>query len=57
VAAQVVHLTDRLTTLATVNGRTRRWLRNTLLRLLDHVPAVGRTLAMNLSGLVNRDVS
>jgi 2-polyprenyl-6-methoxyphenol hydroxylase-like FAD-dependent oxidoreductase len=56
VAAQVVHLTDRLTTLATVNGRTRRWLRNTLLRLLDHVPAVGRTLAMNLSGLVNRDV-
>ena len=57
VAAQVVHLTDRLTALATVNGRTRRWLRNTLLRLLDHVPAVGRTLAMNLSGLVNRDVS
>jgi 2-polyprenyl-6-methoxyphenol hydroxylase-like FAD-dependent oxidoreductase len=57
VAAQVVHLTDRLTALATVNGRTRRLLRNTLLRLLDHVPAVGRTLAMNLSGLVNRKAS
>lgn len=54
VAAQVVHLTDRLTALATVRGRTRRRLRNALLRLVDRVPAVGAKLAMNLSGLVNR---
>jgi 2-polyprenyl-6-methoxyphenol hydroxylase-like FAD-dependent oxidoreductase len=54
VAEQVVHLTDRLTALATVRGRARRRLRNALLRLLDHVPVVGRKLAMNLSGLVNR---
>jgi len=51
VAAMVVHLTDRLTALATVHGPVRRRARNALLWVLDHVPAVGRKLAMNLSGL------
>jgi 2-polyprenyl-6-methoxyphenol hydroxylase-like FAD-dependent oxidoreductase len=54
VAAQVVHLTDRLTALATVRGPVRRRARNMLLWVLDHVPAVSRKLAMNLSGLANR---
>jgi 2-polyprenyl-6-methoxyphenol hydroxylase-like FAD-dependent oxidoreductase len=53
VAAKVVHLTDRLTALATVRGPVRRRARNALLWVLDHVPAVGRKLAMNLSGLAN----
>jgi len=55
VAAQVVHLTDRLTALATVRGTSRRRARNALLRSLDHIPAVNRKLAMNLSGLVHGD--
>jgi 2-polyprenyl-6-methoxyphenol hydroxylase-like FAD-dependent oxidoreductase len=55
VAAKVVHLTDRLTALATVEGGGRRRARNALLRMLDNVPVVSRTLAMNLSGLAFND--
>jgi 2-polyprenyl-6-methoxyphenol hydroxylase-like FAD-dependent oxidoreductase len=53
IARQVVEFTDRLTRLATV-GRTLRPLRNTLLRLLAHVPAFRHQLAWRLSGLVYR---
>ncbi len=55
VAAKVVHLTDRMTAMATVQGRGRRSARNALLRTLDRIPAVSRKLAMNLSGLVFND--
>ncbi len=53
IARQVVAFTDRLTRLATV-GRGLRPLRNALLKLLAHVPAVRRQLAWRLSGLVYR---
>ncbi len=52
IAAQVVHMTDRMTTVATVRGRGRRHARNSLLSVLDRIPAVKRKLAMNLSGIV-----
>jgi len=55
VAARVVRLTDRMTALATIQGGARRRMRNALLRVLDHLPPVAHKLAMNLSGLVNRD--
>ncbi|MET0474829.1 MAG: FAD-dependent oxidoreductase [Mycobacterium sp.] len=53
IAQQVVELTDRLTTLATL-PRSLRPVRNTLLRLTGHVPPATRTLASRLSGLVYR---
>ncbi len=52
-AQEVVALADRLTRLATV-PRALRPLRNGLLRLLARLPAVRRTLAWRLSGLVYR---
>lgn len=52
-AQAVVALADRLTRLATV-PRALRPLRNGLLRLLARLPAVRRTLAWRLSGLVYR---
>jgi 2-polyprenyl-6-methoxyphenol hydroxylase-like FAD-dependent oxidoreductase len=52
VAAQVVHMTDLMTTVATARGRSKRLARNTVLRTLNRIPAVKRKLAMNLSGLV-----
>jgi 2-polyprenyl-6-methoxyphenol hydroxylase-like FAD-dependent oxidoreductase len=53
VALQVIELADRLTRLATV-PRWARPVRNLLLRALATVPAVRRTLALRLSGLVYR---
>jgi 2-polyprenyl-6-methoxyphenol hydroxylase-like FAD-dependent oxidoreductase len=53
IAAGVVTLTDRLTRLATL-PRILRPFRNTAIGLAGRVPAVRRTLAMRLSGLVYR---
>lgn len=53
VAEQVVALADRLTRLATVPPALRG-LRNVFLRLIATLPAVRRTLAWRLSGLVYR---
>jgi 2-polyprenyl-6-methoxyphenol hydroxylase-like FAD-dependent oxidoreductase len=56
IAAQVVKMADRLTRLATV-PRSMRPVRNTLLRLLSHIPAYREELAWRLSGLVYRKAS
>lgn len=51
VAEHVVAFTDKMTHVATVGSPVLRGMRNTLLRALDWVPAVHRTMAMNLSEL------
>ncbi|MEU9842817.1 FAD-dependent monooxygenase [Actinomadura sp. NPDC048032] len=51
IAEQVVAFTDRMTHVATVGSPVLRGARNTLLRTLDWIPAVHRTMAMNLSEL------
>ncbi|MFI1328977.1 FAD-dependent oxidoreductase [Streptomyces sp. NPDC020845] len=51
VAEQVVAFTHRMTKIATVGNSPLRSVRNTALRALDWLPAVHRTLAMNLSEL------
>lgn len=53
IAEQVVRLTDRLTRLATLPSGLRP-VRNTLMALASHVPAVRRKLTLQLSGLVYR---
>jgi 2-polyprenyl-6-methoxyphenol hydroxylase-like FAD-dependent oxidoreductase len=50
-AEQVIALTDRLTRIATAQGRAIRTLRNAALRVLNRIPSFGRELATNLSGL------
>jgi 2-polyprenyl-6-methoxyphenol hydroxylase-like FAD-dependent oxidoreductase len=50
-AAQVLGLSDRLTTLATVRNPFARLLRNAFLRVLGVLPFVKRRLEMSLSGL------
>ena len=44
-------LAGTLTKVATLRSRPGRALRNSILRLLDHVAPFKRRLAMNLSGL------
>src|SRR6266545_673454 len=51
VAQQIVRLADRLTRLATVPPILRP-LRNLLLKIIAHVPALRRRLAWQLSGLI-----
>jgi 2-polyprenyl-6-methoxyphenol hydroxylase-like FAD-dependent oxidoreductase len=53
IALGVVALTDRLTRLATL-PRVLRPVRNAAIGLAGRVPAVRRTLAMRLSGLIYR---
>ena len=53
IAQQVVALTDRLTTLATL-PRPVRPLRNAMLGVLGHLPAATQALASRLAGLVYR---
>jgi 2-polyprenyl-6-methoxyphenol hydroxylase-like FAD-dependent oxidoreductase len=53
IAKQVVALTDRLTTLATL-PRPLRPLRNVLLGMVGRTPPITRALASRLSGLVYR---
>ncbi|MEU4827825.1 FAD-dependent monooxygenase [Actinomadura citrea] len=51
IAEQVVSFTDKMTNVATMGSPVLRGVRNTLLRTLDWIPAVHRTMAMNLSEL------
>ncbi|QKG24457.1 FAD-dependent oxidoreductase [Actinomadura verrucosospora] len=53
VAEEVVAFTHKMTRVATVGGGPLRGIRNTALRALDFVPAVHRTMAMNLSELAS----
>jgi 2-polyprenyl-6-methoxyphenol hydroxylase-like FAD-dependent oxidoreductase len=53
-AEQVLRLAGRLTSLATMRNPAKRWIRNVILGMIDHLPAVQRRLAMNLSGLSRR---
>jgi 2-polyprenyl-6-methoxyphenol hydroxylase-like FAD-dependent oxidoreductase len=50
-AAQVLSLADRLTKMATARSPLRRWLRNTLLWVVDHLPFAKHRIAMSLAGL------
>jgi 2-polyprenyl-6-methoxyphenol hydroxylase-like FAD-dependent oxidoreductase len=54
IAEQVVTFTDRLTRLATI-PRAARPARNAAMTLAATVPAVRRSVARRLSGLVYRD--
>lgn len=51
VAAGVVKFTDRMTRIATAGNASQRRVRNSVLRVLDKIPAVHRKMAMNLSEL------
>ena len=51
VAADVVAFTHRATVVATAHHPAVQKIRNAALRILGHIPAVRRKLAMNLSGL------
>ncbi|MCW2917178.1 MAG: monooxygenase FAD-binding protein [Actinomycetia bacterium] len=51
VAEEVVAFTHRMTRVATLGNAPLRVIRNAVLRVLDWVPAVHRTMAMNLSEL------
>lgn len=51
VAASVLRLTGRLTTAATVRGRSAKAGRNALLGLLGHVPTFRRALTLRLAGI------
>lgn len=53
-AEQVLGLAGRLTGMATVKGKSRRMLRNALLRILGLLPFVRQRLQMQLSGLSRR---
>jgi 2-polyprenyl-6-methoxyphenol hydroxylase-like FAD-dependent oxidoreductase len=53
-AQQVLGLAGRLTAMATVEGATRRRLRNALLRIAALLPPFRRRLQMQLSGLARR---
>jgi 2-polyprenyl-6-methoxyphenol hydroxylase-like FAD-dependent oxidoreductase len=53
-ARQVLTLASRLTRIATVRSGPARFVRNLLLRLLDHVAPFKRRLALGLSGLDRR---
>ncbi|MBO2457940.1 FAD-dependent oxidoreductase [Actinomadura violacea] len=53
VAEEVVAFTHKMTRVATVGGGPLRGIRNTALRALDFIPAMHRTMAMNLSELAS----
>jgi 2-polyprenyl-6-methoxyphenol hydroxylase-like FAD-dependent oxidoreductase len=54
VASDVIRLADRLTWTATIENRAGQKMRNALIQIADHVPAVRQSLAMKLSELSNR---
>lgn len=54
-AAQVLELSDRLTTFATVRSPLKRLLRNLLLRVLGALPFVKNRLERNLSGIARAE--
>ncbi|EPX87537.1 2-polyprenyl-6-methoxyphenol hydroxylase [Rubellimicrobium thermophilum DSM 16684] len=49
-AAKVLAMTDRLTRVATMSGRGRRWLRNRLISAAALIPAIRRQAALRLAG-------
>jgi 2-polyprenyl-6-methoxyphenol hydroxylase-like FAD-dependent oxidoreductase len=51
IAEEVVSFTHKMTKVATLGNAPLRGVRNTVLRALDWIPAVHRTMAMNLSEL------
>jgi 2-polyprenyl-6-methoxyphenol hydroxylase-like FAD-dependent oxidoreductase len=51
VAAQVIKMTDRATRMATLSNPAARGGRNTVIRLLGHVPPARRRLALQLAEL------
>ncbi|MGH8880762.1 MAG: FAD-dependent monooxygenase, partial [Stackebrandtia sp.] len=51
IAEDVVAFTHRMTRIATLGNGPLRGVRNSALRALDFIPAVHRTMAMNLSEL------
>jgi 2-polyprenyl-6-methoxyphenol hydroxylase-like FAD-dependent oxidoreductase len=53
-ARQVLRLTGRLTSMATMQHAPQRMLRNMALRIVDALPVARRQIAMNLSGLARR---
>jgi 2-polyprenyl-6-methoxyphenol hydroxylase-like FAD-dependent oxidoreductase len=53
-AKQVLSLAGRLTHMATMKRAPQRLLRNTMLRLVNRIPAARRRLEMDLSGLSRR---
>jgi 2-polyprenyl-6-methoxyphenol hydroxylase-like FAD-dependent oxidoreductase len=53
-AEQVLALASRLTNMATIQGATRRRVRNALLRTVGRLPQFRRKLQMQLSGLARR---
>lgn len=54
VASGVIRMADRMTRTATIENRAGQAVRNALLQLVGHVPAVRQSLAMKLSELSNR---
>lgn len=56
-ARQVLTLASRLTVVATLRAWPARWLRNLVVRSLDHWPPFKRALGMGLSGLARRRFS
>jgi len=54
VARRVVRLTDRMTRAATIGNKTGQIVRNTIVELAGHVPAIRRAIAMRLSELSER---
>ena len=53
-AHEVLGLAGRLTYMATMKGRPARWVRNSVLNMLDHLPFAKRRIALALSGLNRR---
>jgi 2-polyprenyl-6-methoxyphenol hydroxylase-like FAD-dependent oxidoreductase len=51
VAQRVVSFTDRMTRVATLRTRRSRAMRNAVMGVVSRIPAVRRTLAMELAGL------
>jgi len=56
-ALEVLALAGRLTRMAVLQGPLLRRLRNSLLRLVDHLPPAKRHLALDLSGLSRKTFS
>ncbi len=57
VAERVVAFTDRMTRMATLRSPRSRAVRNAAIRVIGRIPALRRRLAMELSGLRNRQAS
>jgi 2-polyprenyl-6-methoxyphenol hydroxylase-like FAD-dependent oxidoreductase len=54
IAAEVVRMTDRMTRAATIGSRPGQALRNTVIQVAGHIPAVRQAIAMRLSELSGR---